>query len=276
MSGIDKKTFTDPAAYNPTPDLFNNTGCAVSQDLDVASNPIFDSDTMTDAVCANACEGFRYFGIQFGRDCYCIDVEPTYLADQSLCTYPNSGAPNEIGGSDQGTSVFRLTAPVPSGQGGTTDVPDYIDCVNYYTEDVPPQPVLQQDGIDPIVGTNTTQNSCATDCAAYKYFGLTNGNTCICDNDFANAVPSSSGCELRAAGNATQSGGGIDTIALFQNPNYQTYNPGYVAEPALRPRHYSKQELEIRFGHGLFELDLWYNGQYDRCPDYGSTLHIDL
>jgi hypothetical protein len=110
-------------------------------------------------------------------------------------------------------------------------------------------------------------------------------------------------CGLRLISNETQSGGGTDCIALFGNLDYQvrpslltqcsklcsanmkTYTPrlvwllrlrfgqarvairgGYAAKPALQPRHYSRQEPEVRVGHGLLD-----RGTIDTTNDRHTT-----
>ncbi|OSS46497.1 hypothetical protein B5807_08603 [Epicoccum nigrum] len=263
-----QKSPTGDSAYNPSPADFNNVGCAANIP-DSASNPIFDSDSMTDAVCDDACGVSIYFAIQYGRDCYCFDDEPTINDDQGDCTYPNSGDGTQIGGSNNAYSVFT-TAPATGP--GTTDVPQFIGFFRPVTSpnaNGQTPPLLGQDGVDPISGDDVTQNNCKASCSLNKYFGLTAGNTCICDNSypFDNAVPITGAeintlCGLRLIGNETQSGGGTDCIALFGNLDYQTLqqaragSPGWTWAPRPRyHRHHQRSPYDL-FLISKHQLDL--------------------
>lgn len=198
---------------------------------------LFDYDALTDLLCSDACEelGATHFAIAYGRDCYCGTAAPD-AATVDECTYPNSGAPLEIGGSDTAFSVFSIGPAAPTdGPGGTTQPADvgeilggnYIGCLK----------------VDTFSGESTTnpaqtQELCQVTCAAFKYFALGNGNACYCDNslsfeDIAPAPPNEpdspagpaqlppANCNKRAVGRTTQAGGGTEALTAFQNPNYQ-------------------------------------------------------
>lgn len=225
-----KKPPSNATAYDPTPNLFQNTGCATRDAIFAAGgweNPDFDNDQMTDASCSATCTGFAYFAVAFGRDCWCGNNAPAVLGDQSECTYPNSGASEQIGGSDTAMSVFDNTpAPVETGPGGSTNTSTgtYLGCFQAESNEDPPRPLFETYDFTPVPSNLTTQESCASDCAAFKYFALQNGDTCRCDNSipFGNVVDAGEdACDIRAAGNSLEAGGGADALTAFYNPLYQ-------------------------------------------------------
>ena len=245
---------------------------------------------MTDILCDTTCGASKYFAIQYGRDCYCFNDTATTNTDQSACTYSNSGAPTQIGGSDTAYSVFTTAGFVP----GTT----LVGFIGFYSPTIATlEPLLGLDVSLPIVSGIFSQEGCKASCSAYKYFALENGITCICSNSYSSAdavqlTPSNTVCELKIGADKTQAGGGLNCIALFQNLDYKVrpglltlcsnicsanmkkYTPRlvwllrlrfspalvalrgrYAAKPALRPRHYTRQEPEVRVGHGFLDLE---------------------
>lgn len=247
---------------------------------------------MTDVLCDTTCGASKYFAIQYGRDCYCFNDTPTTNKDQSACTYPNSGAPTQIGGSDTAYSVFTTAGFVP----GTTLVPNFIGFYSSTLGGATIGPLLV-DSISPIVSGPLTQESCKVSCSAYKYFALTAGTICLCSNSYVSVgavklTPSNTVCELKAS-DGIEAAGGLDCIALFENLDYKVrpslvtlcsnlcsanmktytqrlvwllqlrFGPAlvalrgrYTAKSALRPRHYSRQEPEVRVKHGFLDLEI--------------------
>lgn len=249
---------------------------------------------MTDVLCDTTCGTSKYFAIQYGRDCYCFNDAPTTNTDQSACTYPNSGAPAQIGGSDTAYSVFTTAGVDP----GTTLVPKFIGFFSPITNGTTPGFILGLDSFQPDVSGVLTQESCKASCSDYKYFALTEGTICLCSNSYVSIgaeelIPGDTVCALKVGLDNTQAGGGLDCIALFENLDYEV-RPGlltlcsnlcsanmkictprsvwllrlrfgpalvalrgrYAAKPALRPRHYSRQEPEVRVGHGFLDLEI--------------------
>ena len=264
---------------------------------------------MTDATCDAACEGSKYFAIQYGRDCYCFALPPTMNPDQSACTYPNSGDNTQIGGSDTAYSVFTTAGTDPDPvDPGTTDVEQFIGFFSPITGGATPGDLLS--GNTTIVNATLTQEGCKQLCSANKYFALTKGNNCVCGNTYSSVdavvlTPSNTVCELKAYG-GIEAGGGSACVALFLNTDYEVrpslltlcsnlcsanmktntprilwllllrFGPAlvairgrYAAKSALRPRHDSRQEPEVRVGHGLLDLDIGHDAIDTTSPRSG-------
>ncbi|XPS72531.1 hypothetical protein M3J09_004693 [Ascochyta lentis] len=87
---------------------------------------------------------------------------------------------------------------------------------------------------EPVQSPLQTQELCQSTCALFKFFAIQNGNTCFCDNSFAFGAivpatatqPAGTGlladasCNVKAAGNLAEAGGGINALTAFLNPVY--------------------------------------------------------
>jgi hypothetical protein len=247
---------------------------------------------MKDATCDTLCVGSKYFAIQYGRDCYCFEDAPTKNNDQSACTYPNTGDRTQIGGSDTAYSVFTTAGYVPGTTLATfigyfspitsETIPGSLLSGNITTA---PDPLTQE----------SCKASCSAYkyFALSKGNTCQCGNS-YSSVDAVKITQSDIFCTLKLGLDLvkTQAGGGLNCVALFGNPDYKVrpglltlcsnlcsanmktytlrlvwlirlrFGPalvairgGYAAKPALRPRQYSRQELEVRVGHGLLDLD---------------------
>lgn len=231
-----KKAPSNASAYDPSPNDFKNVGCAAPRSAveEVWFEAGFDDDNLTDAKCSTTCVDYAYFGIRYGRDCWCGNTLPVVTGNQDDCTYPNSGASNEIGGSDTAFSIFQQNPAVETGPGGSTNTTDgfYLGCLSAQSNENPPRDLFTTYDHTPAESNATTQESCLLECAAFKYFALQNGNTCRCDNSipFGNIVYlDDEACDVRAAGNSAEAGGGDTELTAFYNPNY-VVRPGLLSQ----------------------------------------------
>jgi hypothetical protein len=258
---------------------------------------------MKDATCDTLCVGSKYFAIQYGRDCYCFEDAPTKNNDQSACTYPNSGDVTQIGGSDTAYSVFTTAGFVP----GTTLVDKFIGFFSSITDGTTPEPLLDGlPGVSVTLTQKSCKDSCSAYkyFALTKGNTCICGNSYSSD-DAVELTSSDTVCKLKIPG-GIEAGGGADCIALFENLDYKvrpglltlcsnlcsanmkTYTPRlvwllqlrfgpalvairgrYAAKPALRPRHYSRQEPEVRVGYGLLDLDIDHDAIDTTSPRSG-------
>ncbi len=61
---------------------------------------------MTAVKCAANCEGYKYFGTQWSRECYCGNVAPPLEAAASECNMACSGDASQICGAGMRLSVY--------------------------------------------------------------------------------------------------------------------------------------------------------------------------
>ncbi|KAI1170310.1 heme peroxidase [Nemania sp. FL0916] len=79
--------------------------------------------TMSLEICATFCEGFTYFGTEFGSECYCGDEfgEGSVTAPSSQCSEACTGDATQLCGAGDRLSVYELTPATPP---DTPDEPD--------------------------------------------------------------------------------------------------------------------------------------------------------
>ncbi|KAF6818996.1 wsc domain containing protein [Colletotrichum musicola] len=83
-------------------------GCWVDGEERVFPDKYQQIDRMTNKACASTCGGFRYFGSQFGDQCYCSNTPPETPAPAWNCDMHCAGAPNsEICGGYYFLSAWR-------------------------------------------------------------------------------------------------------------------------------------------------------------------------
>ncbi|KAJ4986342.1 WSC domain-containing protein [Stagonosporopsis vannaccii] len=202
------------------------------------TNIDYNDDLITQETCSTACQtaqpAFTYFGISYGRDCWCGDQLPPATVSDGECTYPNAGAPlgNEIGGSNTAFTVW-LAGTINNTPGTTDDIAganpaSYLGCWATIKNDPnDPRPTFGQAGKPVLTDASVDHESCQTYCDGYKYFAITGGNICQCDNSYAFGdvdsgaiVLDPSECNLRAAGDNSQAGGGPLAYTVYENDNY--------------------------------------------------------
>ena len=185
-AGSRVEIYTNDAYTPPTmpaaPTGAQYLGCFVDAAERVFPDRIISEDDMTAAKCAANCEGYTYFGTQWGRECYCGNTAPTEVAPASECNMACSGDATEVCGAGMRLSVYgpviiTTTPPVVE----TTNPAAVGDFVydGCYTDSI----ALRVLGGDTISSPDMTLASCSTICAGYTYFGVEYGIQCFCGTE---------------------------------------------------------------------------------------------
>lgn len=99
-----------PAPPAPPAGLFSNisytpSGCVAepSSGARALDGLVWSDDFMTPVFCAGICgmSNFMYFGVEYGRECWCgnsVAPEATLLSDSSQCNYPCAGDSTQVCG----------------------------------------------------------------------------------------------------------------------------------------------------------------------------------
>lgn len=168
-----------------------------------------------------------YFGIAFGRDCWCGNDVPTASVPAETCDFTNSGANDQVGG---GRFLFSIFTRGDLGPGSTDDFDGaaYQGC--WATTNADGTPVFNSE-LAPFTPTEApfiSQASCKAYCVDYKFFAITGGNTCQCDNSYEygsvdnnEIVLTPADCSTRARGARTEAGGADNAYTVYQNLDYQ-------------------------------------------------------
>lgn len=201
----------------PTVGAYVAQGCWTPPPNDrVVSDKAFADDTLTLETCATFCDGFEYFGAEYGRECYCGNTPKegsAKAANQDDCSFPCAGDKFEFCGAGsrmqlykRGTSTPTTTtssAADPSGTlaDGTTTPTSTTTTSTSTTTSAAATPThkatvgaykFQGCWAEPPSGRainakvlgddKMTNDMCAQFCDGYNYFGTQYGRECYCGN----------------------------------------------------------------------------------------------
>lgn len=203
----------------------------------------FADDDMALDSCATFCEGYTYFGTEYGRECYCGNSfnAGSVEAEASQCNMRCAGSECTLCGAGNRLSVYTKggTGPETSstgpGPGSTT------------TSGTPPIPTGFPEGWDPygcwVDGANgrilnyqapdnaqLTLQLCVQLCDARGYIiaGAEYGVQCFCGNSIVNGgerADSDSECNVACGGNTSQDCGGGSRMNIFARGEPQVVGP---------------------------------------------------
>ncbi|KAK1757296.1 putative fungistatic metabolite [Echria macrotheca] len=191
------------------------------------------SDTMTVATCAAFCADYKYFGLEFGRECYCGNnvqdagaAAPSADDPSAACTFTCPG--DETGQTTCGAAdvqdVYINNAYTPRVPDQSLSVP-YRGCfVDHGNPRVLPDNLLGADDM--------TAEKCAAHCSDFSYFGLEFGRECWCGNAAPATPAKETDCDFPCAGDDRTLCGGRNFINVWGAP---VASPETVAGGAASP-----------------------------------------
>lgn len=171
-------TVSTPAG--PTLTGYTYEGCWT----DATSGRVFtgratSSSTMSYSACASFCASWAYFGVEYGRECYCGNAyaAPSTLAPATDCKMKCTGNATQVCGAGNRMNVFKSTTAPPgiakvSGWG-------YQGC---YTDSGSARVLAGKVVYD----SKMTNEKCAAGCTGFTYFGTEFASQCYCGNEFKN------------------------------------------------------------------------------------------
>ncbi|KAH6627932.1 WSC domain-containing protein [Chaetomium tenue] len=175
-------------------------GCFVDQGARVLPNNLLGADDMTAQKCAAHCANYSYFGVEYGRECWCGNSPPrppTTAVAESECSSPCAGDDAQACGAAGRINVWGAPLPSPDTVG---DSFEYVGC---FTDDNDNRSLRGRAHFDPAM----TLEKCAGLCAAYAYFGVEFGSQCYCGAD-----PEPTAVEVPQAECAMRCGGAYDSV----------------------------------------------------------------
>lgn len=181
----------------------------------------YADDHMTIASCAAFCSQYKYFGLEYARECYCDNTLSSAAspADASDCSSPCAGDASATCGAADRLSVYQNTAPVAPPAPAKLDGIPYVGCFHEG-----PQRVLPFKGISQ---PDMTAAKCAANCQGYSYFGTEYGSECYCGNDLPTITAPETECSMTCSGASTEICGAGDRLTV--------YGPVTVAPTTLAP-----------------------------------------
>eukprot|EP00903_Cladosiphon_okamuranus_P010392 g9830.t1 len=210
---------------------------------------LMDSEDMTAEVCASACGDTPYFGTQYGRECWCGDLDTDFSQHgDGLCDYSCSGDTWELCG-----GYFAITAYAREDgyYGG-------IDTIDYDTRNPTPAPApttsspvnmefsylgcfADEDGdgrvlSDPVVSDDMSLELCAGLCAGESYFGVQYGVECWCGDASTDISQHGTAiCDVPCSGDSDTICGGSWAFSAYGSGDDDDASPPSPAPVAVAP-----------------------------------------
>lgn len=201
---------------------YSSLGCytEASKGRALTGNSYTSSTNMTASTCKAFCYGYRYFGVEYGQECYCGNTlnSGAVSTNTSECGMDCTGNRWEVCGGHSRLNMFQMNdtlykAPaVPAVYAGDS----LFTSIGCYTEAKSGRALSSKSYTD---GTNMTAESCEAYCGTtYAYFGVEWSKECYCGNQLnAGSVPASaSECNKLCTGNSLQYCGGSSRLNIFK------------------------------------------------------------
>jgi len=217
--------YTAPAP--PTVSGAPYLGCFNDASPRVLPERLLATNDMTYANCRDNCAGYKYFGIEYARECWCGNTAPASPAPGSECKMACAGDATAKCGAGMRLTVFGPVAAPPPPSTNPQTVADfaYEGC---YTDALNPRALI---GIKS-AGSSMTLQSCAAFCSSYTFFGTENSDECFCGMalDASSTKTPESNCQKKCAGNSTLLCGDARRLSLYK----KTTSPQQVSSQVRR------------------------------------------
>ncbi|KAH8908759.1 hypothetical protein BR93DRAFT_502707 [Coniochaeta sp. PMI_546] len=225
-------TASPTLAHKPTVSPYALVGCWTegSGVRALSANSYSSGTSMTLESCATFCKNYKYFGAEYGGECYCGDSLASSSASAPLsdCNMVCTGNPLEYCGAGNrlelyinnstGTATTSSTAATATATGPTQPATVSASGTtwawkNCYTEATTGRALSSTS----YAADTVTLESCATFCSAYSYFGTEYGRECYCGNSFAagSVVAAATDCSFKCAGNANEYCGAGSRLSVY-------------------------------------------------------------
>ncbi|KAL7931169.1 heme peroxidase [Trichoderma chlorosporum] len=206
---------TGTLTHEPTVSAYTLVGCWTEGQGDRAlAQAATQAADMTNEECAAFCSDYRYFGTEYGDECYCGSYlsstsETAPLAD---CNMPCGGNQFEYCGASDRLELYIN----PNITGGEPEQPaaagDFV-FVGCQTEG---------NGTRALTGASTaggtmSNEACATFCDDFAYFGTEYSSECYCGNTLApsSLKAAASDCNMLCSGNDLEYCGAGNRLSLY-------------------------------------------------------------
>lgn len=188
----------------------------------------FDNSSTTVEMCAQYCNQYQYFGVEYSSECYCGNTIYTGSTNGSnACTMSCVGNPNETCGGSGGLSMYMqngtfvtpsntqpAVAPAPTSTAITVQsiaAFTYQGCFNEV-------PGRAMQGIS-FSNSSASIETCAAFCKNWQYFGVEYASECYCASSIqSGSTNSSTACTMPCAGNSGEICGGSNAINVYAQP----------------------------------------------------------
>ncbi|KAK4213652.1 WSC domain-containing protein [Rhypophila decipiens] len=253
----------------------------------------FFDDQLTAEKCATACSGFKYFGLEYGRECYCGDSinQGSIETAAEECSFSCPGNSAETCGAGG-----RLTLYTGNSAASAPSLPSTYRALGCHSEPTGGRALSAK----VTRADDMTIQKCADICRASNFlvFGLEYYTECYCGNGLApgSAPAPETDCSFPCAGNSNELCGGDWRINVFEfstdttastttAPSTPTPTPslhGWVREGCYTEANGQRALSDVSFYNDAMSLEkcaavchgyAWFGVEYGRECYCGNTLN---
>ncbi|KAK4219242.1 putative fungistatic metabolite [Rhypophila decipiens] len=214
---------TSTLAHRPTISPFTLAGCYTEG---VGSRALSEKSyasgtSMTLQSCATFCSGYKYFGTEYGSECYCGNVLHSTSTNVTLaeCSMPCSGNPFQYCGAGNRLELYVNPSWTSGGVTGPSHPATVAGGWGFYncmTEGTSGRALAAK----AYAAADMTLDACAAFCTGYTYFGTEYASECYCGNSFAaGSVPAGAvgECGMTCSGNGNQYCGAGNRLSVYSH-----------------------------------------------------------
>ena len=207
-------------------DAFTRLGCFT--DTDAAHRALAadfkGDDTMTVEMCAEYCSAYQFFGIEYGRECYCGNERDagSLTAPDADCSFACPGDASETCGAGSRIEIYTNNGYTPPTPPAAPAGAPYLGCFVDSAERALPDRIVSE--------ADMTAAKCAANCDGYAYFGTQWSSECYCGNTAPTETAPESDCNMQCSGDATELCGAGMRLSVY-GPVGSTTPPPVVETP---------------------------------------------
>ncbi|KAK3983903.1 putative fungistatic metabolite [Cladorrhinum sp. PSN332] len=181
-------------------------GCFVDEGARALPDNLLGDDALTAQKCAAHCANYSYFGLEYGRECWCGNSPPKQAAPAEECSMPCAGDDTQLCGASKRINVWGSPVASPDTVGEFEYTGCYTDSHDLHTLK---GRVLRE--------SSMTLEKCANFCRGYGHFGVTFGTQCFCGTDIEPTAEEvhQAECSMRCGGDYDEVCGDADRLNIF-------------------------------------------------------------
>ena len=242
---------------------FTRLGCYTDVPQRALTGGFKGDDAMTVEMCAEYCSPYQYFGVEYGRECYCGNTRnaDSVVAPDADCSFACAGDATETCGagmrldfySNDDYSTYDPSTSAPAGG-------EYLGCFVDNGARVLPENIISADDMTPAV--------CATNCAGYSYFGTQWSRECYCGNLAPTVAADPSDCNMPCAGDSAELCGAGMRLSVYQLGVAAPVNPDTVADFGYSGCYTDSVDVRTLPGSTVTSPDMTLTTCAALCADY--------
>ncbi|ODA84052.1 hypothetical protein RJ55_02570 [Drechmeria coniospora] len=229
-------TATATLVHKPTVSPFSLVGCwTEGQGVRALEQKATIDKGMTNEACAAFCKGYKYFGTEYGTECYCGSylTETSQSAPLAECGMPCGGDAYQYCGASNRIELYMNA----NASGGKPELPaavgDYV-LVGCQTEGNGTRALADKT----TAAEDMTNAKCADICKEHRYFGTEYGRECYCGNlvDPSSKAAPQKECGMLCGGNALQFCGASNRLSVYTKKAMPPAPPAPPPAPSPKAR----------------------------------------